>query len=112
MDPITTNCNRQDCFPCKSVEPGETSFCHKNNITYKIKCNECEKVGLHRSFEGETFKNAFLRGKQHESLLRNKNQKSFMWKHVLEDQPEDKENTAFKMKVTGKFTTPLRHQIF
>ena len=46
-------CNREDCFPCKS-EGGEGGICRRENLTYKIDCMYCSKLGITKQYWGET----------------------------------------------------------
>ena len=36
------HCSRQDCLPCQTKPGG----CKSPNVTYRLKCNECQKNGI------------------------------------------------------------------
>ena len=36
-------CGDEDCFPCMGRKGGN---CRRNNITYQLVCDECEKTGV------------------------------------------------------------------
>ena len=43
---------------------------------------------------------------------KNKNKNSFMWKHAVTEHSQERNLVTFDMKITGKFSSPLRRQIF
>ena len=59
-------CGRNDCFPCSS----RSSKCEKNGVGYSICCETCKLAGKTTIYSGETGKNGFTRGKQHQDALR------------------------------------------
>ena len=48
------SCGDDMCFPCRGEKGGD---CRRNNVTYQIVCEECEKVGVVSHYKGETSKN-------------------------------------------------------
>ena len=67
--------------------------------------------GTHKSYEGETCRNAHLRGKEHQRDIMLKNEKSAIYKHIKNDHTEEEENVTFQMKVTGRFKSAMARQI-
>ena len=55
-------------FICKTQKKG---LCDKNGVNYIITCMGCESVGQKREYNGETSKNAYKRGKQHQDENKN-----------------------------------------
>ena len=64
QDPFRKNCSENDCLACSNSD-GKYTNCRKNNITYRLSCNLCAKRGLERSYEGESCRNLYLRGREH-----------------------------------------------
>ena len=61
---------------------------------YSLRCKLCKQRGIEKSYEGETARNLHLRGKEHARQLKNKDNESVMYKHVMEDHAEE-ENIFF-----------------
>ena len=93
------------CFPCESMKEGEESKCMKNNIGYSIPCITCEKRGIVRVYEGESSRNAKIRGEEHLRGLKNCKEGNPLFKHKQNYHPD--ETAEFKMEVKGKFKDPL-----
>ena len=73
----TVGCTDRRCIVCKDGTPGR---CRQSNINYEIECQLCPD-GQRSKYLGESSRNMFTRGMEHESSYRNQNQKSFMLKH-------------------------------
>jgi hypothetical protein len=101
-------CDREDCLPCRS--PGRTKGdCEKNSVTYKITCQTCLLDGKKTSYEGETGRNAFTRGVEHQQGLHSKSENSALWKHcVLEP---DSQEAEFIMEIIQCHSTCLSRQV-
>ena len=94
------------CFPCKSKSTdSKKSNCKKNNVGYKIPCITCEMKGKTRVYEGETSRNAKIRGEEHLRGLINKKDGNPLYKHKLIDHPD--EDPQFRMQVLRRFKDPL-----
>ena len=111
-DPFASKCPKSDCLPCVSSDNDGNTSCRKSNVTYKMQCNICKKDGIEKSYSGETSRNAYIRGREHQKLFKNKNKNSFMWKHAVTEHSQERNLVTFDMKITGKFSSPLRRQIF
>ena len=95
-------CDDDDCFHCKNGGKGN---CRRNNVKYNIKCNGCSSI-----YNGETSKNAYTRGKEHEAGYRLRNENSHMWKHCVIDHKGEEQ--IFTMSVDKTFRKdPLLRQI-
>ena len=68
-------------------------------------------MGVHKSYEGETCRNSYIRGSEHLKQLNNKCEKSALYKHVKEDHSGEENLVNFSMKITGRFKQPLFRQI-
>ena len=96
------------CFPCTSSKSSNMSMksnCKKNNIGYKIPCITCKNRGITRVYEGESSRNAKIRGEEHLRGFKNKIEGNPLYKHKLIDHPE--EDPQFEMKVVRSFKDPL-----
>ena len=83
-DPFTDkNCNQEDCMLCKS---GGRGSCRVNNVEYNIKCVGCKEDNavLDSVYKGETYRNCYVRGKEHLKDLNNKLESSSLWRHCRE----------------------------
>ena len=73
-----SECGRESCLCCESGNPGG---CEKNGIGYRIICEGCQEAGTIAEYKGESGRNAFTRGLEHQQDLRNECEKSALWKH-------------------------------
>ena len=45
-NPFETNCNEEDCHPCKTIDnPNSLSKCRTNNVSYQSKHLTCDLEG-------------------------------------------------------------------
>ena len=77
----------------------------KNNIGYSIPCITCENRGIVRVYEGESSRNAKIRGEEHLRGLKNCKEGNPLYKHKENVHPD--ENVEFRMEVKQKFKDPL-----
>ena len=68
---------------CKS---GGRGSCRVNNVEYNIKCVGCKEDNavLDSVYKGETYRNCYVRGKEHLKDLDNKLENSSLWRHCRE----------------------------
>ena len=75
-------CGRANCLVCKHGNCGD---CEKEGVAYEIWCNTCKIMRVIRIYSGESSKNAFSRGEEHEENCnsggKSRTESSFMWKH-------------------------------
>ena len=62
---------------------GEGGKCEKNGVGYRIVCLTCQMDGLSTIYEGETARNAFTRGMEHQDALRLEDEENALWKYCL-----------------------------
>ena len=71
-------CGRDECMVCSTGGKGD---CSRSGAGYKIICLECPKVKIKAEYEGETARNPYSRGMEHQRDLENMAEKSPLWKH-------------------------------
>ena len=76
---------------------------------YRISCEECAGRGISSEYIGESSRTGFLRGNEHLDDLKNRKQKSPLWKHCTEEHGGKEVN--FSMKIVRSHRTPLTRQI-
>ena len=90
------NCGRNDCFICTS---GGRGNCEKENVTYRIKCEEdCKKKDI---YNGETSYNGYVRGKEHMHKYQMNDQDSMLIQHC--NTVHGGRKVRFIMEITGSF---------
>ena len=89
----------------------KTKFCRTSNVGYSISCKLCKQRNIQISYEGETARNAYIRGKEHKRAYERENQNSVLYKHVLSEHKNEKEMVDFDMTAVSKFKKPLNRQI-
>ena len=62
---------------------GDKGDCSRRGAGYRITCLECPRDKMQVAYEGETARNAYSRGMEHEKDLKNKSEKSPLWKHCV-----------------------------
>ena len=72
------DCERENCMSCRSGNPGK---CERNPAGYRISCDACQLAGREALYDGETGRNAYARGLEHQDGLRNECEKNALWKH-------------------------------
>ena len=73
-------CGRENCMVCTTGGIGD---CSRSGAGYRITCLECPKDKMQAAYEGETARNPYSRGMEHENDLKNKSEKSPLWKHCV-----------------------------
>ena len=100
------SCGRATCMCCSS---GNEGGCETNSIAYKIECQGCLAAGKSAEYEGESARNGFSRGLEHQDSLRNEREDSPLWKHC--QLVHNGEKQTFSMSVVGSFQSCLERQI-
>ena len=102
----TPGCQDRGCLGCRN-ERGKGGQCRRGNIQYQVGCLTCpdDKKDV---YIGETSRNLFTRGKEHDRKFLSNNEDSFMIKHQLQH-PGQPAN--FAAKVTGSFSDCLTRQV-
>ena len=100
------SCGRDNCMCCSS---GNEGGCETNSIAYKIECQGCLAAGKSAEYEGESARNGFSRGLEHQDSLRKEREDSPLWKHC--QLVHNGEKQTFSMSVVGSFQSCLERQI-
>ena len=100
------SCGRATCMSCST---GNEGGCETNSIAYKIECQGCLAAGKSAEYEGESARNGFSRGLEHQDSLRNEREDSPLWKHC--QLVHNGEKQTFSMSVVGSFQSCLERQI-
>ena len=100
------NCGRQDCLCCAKGKPGK---CESNSIGYRIKCESCLGAGKFVHYEGETGRNAYSRGLEHQRDIKYKDEESPLWKHCLLEHNGIAQ--SFIMQALRSFKSCLQRQV-
>ena len=101
-------CERSDCLPCRG-ERGKGGNCQKENVVYRITCQECGTRQVKAEYTGETSRTAYLRGREHWDGLEKEKEKNALWKHCVEEHGGNK--VIFSMKVIRGHKAPLSRQV-
>ena len=103
----TEGCDEDDCLPCRTAK-GAGGNCRSCGINYQVECELCppDRKSL---YHGESARNLYTRGKEHQQNYRDRTAKSFMLKH----QAKEHQNVAgnYTAKVTGTARDCLTRQV-
>ena len=72
-------CEDGNCLPCRTGR-GDGGRCHSSGVNYAVECQLCPD-GAKGLYLGETSRNLYSRGVEHQERYRNGSSKSFMVKH-------------------------------
>ena len=81
----------------------------KNSVTYKITCETCLKDGILSTYEGETGRNTFSRGLEHQQGLQQNSEKSALWKHCVSE--HSSQEADFSMMIIQSHSSCLNRQV-
>ena len=90
---------------CGTGNPGG---CEKNGIGYRISCEVCQKEDIVAEYEGDSGRNGYSRGLEHQQGLRNECEKSPLWKHCQLMHSGEKQ--SFMMNILKSFNRCLERQ--
>ena len=96
----TLGCEAADCLPYKNGM-GDGGDCRQCGVNYSIECELCPD-GQKAAYHGETARNLYTRGREHENNLRKKTEKSFMLKHIKDKHPNSVASYTAKVMATAK----------
>jgi hypothetical protein len=99
-------CQRINCLCCSQGKPGN---CERNSVGYRISCEGCLGDGRWAHYEGETSRNSFSRGIEHQEDLKSEKEDSPLWKHCLLEHQGVKQ--VFIMKPLKNFSSCLQRQV-
>ena len=103
----TAGCAETDCMACRPGR-GEGGNCHGSGINYEIECQLCP-AEARSVYLGETARNLYSRGKEHEGRYRNGGRKSFMKKH--QDRKHPGVAGSYTAKVSSSSKDCLTRQV-
>jgi hypothetical protein len=96
----TLGCEAADCLPCKNGR-GDGGDCRRCGVNYSIECELCPD-GQKAVYHGETARNIYTRGREHENNFKTKTTKSFMLKHIKDKHPNAVASYSAKVTATAK----------
>jgi hypothetical protein len=79
----TAGCDNQDCLPCRTGR-GDGGRCLSSGANYTLECQLCPD-GSKSRYIGETSRNLYTRGIEHEQNYRSGSPNSFMLKHQVKE---------------------------
>ena len=97
---------------CMICSRGNNGACRETGVTYQISClsdagseTECKAM-----YVGETGRNGYTRGRQHQEDYRHERESSALWKHCVQE--HDSVRQDFQMRVIDRVRNdPTRRQI-
>ena len=98
-----TKCSRQDCMVCQTE--GKQGRCWRPNVTYQITCLPCQSAGIQSKYCGESGRNAYSRGLEHQTSLEKVKRGQPLADHCIEYHQGIAQK--FQMEVTGGHNKPL-----
>ena len=103
----TAGCEDDKCVGCKNGR-GEGGRCRTSNINYEYECQLCPP-GEKSKYIGESSRNLFSRGQEHDRNYRTRKNGSFMLKHQMEK--HNGIEGVFTARVTGSDRDCLTRQV-
>ena len=93
-------CEEEDCLPCRPGR-GEGGDCRRCGINYSVECQLCPD-GQKAIYHGETARNLYTRGMDHEENFRARREKSFMLKHQTKEHQGSPGSYTARMNASAK----------
>ncbi|MCP3889243.1 MAG: hypothetical protein GY702_10270 [Desulfobulbaceae bacterium] len=93
----TPGCRKEGCIACKEGA-GKGGNCLRSNVNYEIECKLCPERNR-QAYIGETSRNLYTRAQEH---MNNKDEESFMNKHMRECHPGEERDFTAKVTHTSK----------
>ena len=84
--------DKDNCMVCRTGGSG----CRKEGINYRITCDQCGHYYL-----GESGRNAYTRGLEHDQEYKKKSGQSVLWRHACLHHCDDVTPPTFTMRVTA-----------
>ena len=109
-DPFQKQC--APCVNCLSCRYSKSATnCRVANVGYSITCKLCKDRKIEQIYIGETCRNIYIRGKEHQNLLEKKSEKSVMYKHIKEKHSDEENKVKFDMRISGRLKNPMTRQL-
>ena len=102
------HCGRETCWPCGG-DKDRTGNCMAENVTYTISCRGCAEAGVTTIYTGETSRNMFLRGGEHERSLTAMDDDSVLWAQCVDTHNGTMQ--VFHMNLLAKPKTAFERQV-
>ena len=103
----TVGCDEERCLPCRTGQ-GDGGNCRSCGINYQVECQLCPP-DQRSLYIGETARNLYTRGAEHEDRYTAADIKSFMHKHQVQE--HDSVPGSYKATVTGSANDCLTRQV-
>ena len=103
----TPGCDSRKCLACRGVR-GKGGSCRRGNIQYEVSCSLCPDEAK-SAYVGETSRNLYARGIEHDRKFETQDKESFMIKHQADK--HDGQPASFEGRVTGSFKDCLSRQV-
>ena len=103
----TIGCTEENCLPCRTGQ-GDGGNCRSCGVNYQVECQLCPP-GQRGLYIGETARNLYTRGAEHEDRCKANDAKSFMYKHQLKE--HDSAPANYIAKVTGSARDCMTRQV-
>ena len=84
--------DHENCMVCRSGGRN----CRRDGVNYSITCDKCGAVYI-----GETGRNAYTRGLEHDRDYKNKSKNSVLWRHTSQHHIDDDVPPTYTMRVTS-----------
>ena len=95
-----------------SMQDKNSKFdCKVMNIGYSVECMLCKSKNKDVYYHGESARNGYLRGREHQKELERKSKTSVLYKHVIAEHRDEQEEADFQMNIVGCFVQPLNRQV-
>ena len=109
-NPFKKKCEpKEKCLVCEN--PSSKFDCKTMNIGYSLQCLLCKRRNKEMHYHGESARNGYLRGREHQRELQRKSKASVLFKHVMAEHKYEQEETNFQMNIVGCFTQPLNRLV-
>ena len=84
--------DHENCMVCRSGGRN----CRRDGVNYSLTCDNCGAVYI-----GETGRNAYTRGLEHDRDYKNKSKNSVLWRHTSQHHSDDDVPPTYTMRVTS-----------
>ena len=101
------SCWSTECSVCRGGEGARD--CRERGPVYEQRCMLCKEDGKDVVYFGETGRNAFIRGKEHDNDIRLGDRKNGLVRHMIEEHVGV--DSQFKMAVLSKHRSCLTRQV-
>ena len=104
-------CWKEDCFPCTSLGEERKLSCTHEGALYLLTCVTCKEKGIKSEYWGETGRNCYTRGLEHQEGWKRKVEDNPLTKHWTANHQGEAQEPKFSMAVKRKFLKALQRQV-